>query len=58
MLESPELASVWDRLDAFEGPGYRRVAVPVLDPQSGAQLGRASVYEALRMEVTGRPPIH
>jgi gamma-glutamylcyclotransferase (GGCT)/AIG2-like uncharacterized protein YtfP len=29
VFESPALSDHWDRLDAFEGPGYRRVAVEV-----------------------------
>lgn len=32
VLESPELVRHWDRLDAFEGSGYRRVRVPVHRP--------------------------
>ena len=29
LLESPDLPAHWRRLDEFEGPGYRRVAVAV-----------------------------
>jgi gamma-glutamylcyclotransferase (GGCT)/AIG2-like uncharacterized protein YtfP len=29
VFESPALPDHWDRLDAFEGAGYRRVAVDV-----------------------------
>ena len=29
LFESPDLPAHWERLDAFEGPGYRRVAVEV-----------------------------
>lgn len=29
LLESPELSDHWSRLDAFEGPGYRRVVTQV-----------------------------
>lgn len=29
LLESSDLPCHWERLDAFEGPGYRRVEVPV-----------------------------
>ena len=29
VLETPRLAGEWSRLDAFEGPGYRRVVVEV-----------------------------
>lgn len=30
VLTSPALVAAWPSLDAFEGPGYRRVLVPVL----------------------------
>lgn len=30
ILESEELANHWERLDEFEGPGYRRVSCEVL----------------------------
>ena len=29
VFESPDLPSSWSRLDAFEGPGYRRVVTEV-----------------------------
>ncbi|MFO1038587.1 MAG: gamma-glutamylcyclotransferase family protein [Geminicoccaceae bacterium] len=29
LLESPDLPEHWDRLDALEGPSYRRVVAPV-----------------------------
>ena len=29
VLESADLPAHWERLDAFEGPGYRRVVVTV-----------------------------
>lgn len=29
VFESPDLPDHWDRLDAFEGPGYRRVVTRV-----------------------------
>ena len=29
LFESPDLPAHWGRLDAFEGPGYRRVAAAV-----------------------------
>lgn len=29
VFESPDLPSTWSRLDAFEGPGYRRVVTEV-----------------------------
>ncbi len=37
----------WDRVDRFEGPGYRRIVVEVFDPASGESLGKAQVYECL-----------
>lgn len=46
-LVADELADHWDRLDAFEGPGYRRVEVDVLDPDGGQVVGRAFVYQTL-----------
>ncbi len=49
MLDSPDLPGAWPMLDEFEGPGYRRVVIPVRDPATGDPLGRAQVYEALRM---------
>lgn len=48
LLESPLLGSAWDRLDAFEGPGYRRVQVAV-EAVDGTELAPAYVYEALEM---------
>lgn len=32
LLTTPGLAAAWPRLDAFEGPAYRRILVPVLLP--------------------------
>lgn len=32
VLESADLPAHWDRLDAFEGPGYRRVTTAVRTP--------------------------
>lgn len=43
VLESADLPEHWDRLDAFEGPGYRRVVVSVrLDD---GETIEASIYE-------------
>lgn len=33
LLESRDLPRHWDRLDAFEGPGYRRIATRVHTPE-------------------------
>jgi gamma-glutamylcyclotransferase (GGCT)/AIG2-like uncharacterized protein YtfP len=41
VLESPDLPAHWSRLDAFEGPGYRRVVIRV-ETQDGAL--EASIY--------------
>lgn len=41
VFECPELPHHWDRLDAFEGPGYRRVEVDVVTAE-GVVL--ASIY--------------
>ena len=41
VLESSALAEQWDRLDAFEGPGYRRVTVDVTTAQGALP---ASIY--------------
>ena len=43
VFESPALPHHWDRLDAFEGPGYRRVAVDVTTADGAL---RASIYVA------------
>lgn len=41
VFESEALLDHWDRLDAFEGPGYRRVTVEVSTDES---LLPASIY--------------
>ena len=40
-------SSHWDRLDKFEGPGYRRIEIDVYDQQTREIAGRAQVYECL-----------
>ncbi|MEM9783333.1 MAG: gamma-glutamylcyclotransferase family protein [Pseudomonadota bacterium] len=42
LFTSPDLADHWARLDAFEGPGYRRVAVTVETEAGGVS---AFIYE-------------
>jgi gamma-glutamylcyclotransferase (GGCT)/AIG2-like uncharacterized protein YtfP len=32
VLTAPTLAAAWPELDDFEGPGYRRILVPVFSP--------------------------
>jgi gamma-glutamylcyclotransferase (GGCT)/AIG2-like uncharacterized protein YtfP len=41
VFESPALPQHWHRLDAFEGPGYRRVAVDVATAEG---VLSASIY--------------
>ena len=45
LLISPDLPRHWDRLDCFEGPGYRRRAVDVWSDD--VVFAKAFVYEAL-----------
>jgi gamma-glutamylcyclotransferase (GGCT)/AIG2-like uncharacterized protein YtfP len=48
LLESPSLPAFWPRLDAFEGPGYVRILVPV---RSGHRLRTVgNLYEAASPE--------
>jgi gamma-glutamylcyclotransferase (GGCT)/AIG2-like uncharacterized protein YtfP len=35
VLAAPALAAAWPELDRFEGPGYRRILVPVFSPGPG-----------------------
>lgn len=42
LLKAPDLVRHWARLDAFEGPGYRRVTVRVTD--EAGRLWPAQVY--------------
>jgi gamma-glutamylcyclotransferase (GGCT)/AIG2-like uncharacterized protein YtfP len=44
MLTSDLLPSAWDRLDAFEGPDYRRILVPV--ETGGLVMAVANLYES------------
>lgn len=41
VLESPDLPARWSRLDAFEGPGYRREVIDVTTAQGVVE---ASIY--------------
>lgn len=49
VLVSDALPGAWGRLDAFEGPDYRRILVPVHAPD-GALLGVANLYADARDE--------
>lgn len=44
LLTSPDLPAHWDRLDLFEGPGYRRVPVAVHTKESTIE---AYIYEIM-----------
>jgi len=39
VLTAPSLATAWPALDRFEGPGYRRILVPIFDIELGAEQG-------------------
>jgi len=41
VLSAPSLATAWPDLDRFEGPGYRRILVPIF----GTELGPEQVGE-------------
>ena len=45
LLQAEKLPALWPMLDEFEGPGYCRVLVPVLDPE-GKLVALANLYEA------------
>ena len=47
VLVSDMLDRHWDRLDNFEGPGYRRREIDVFEPSGTGSLGRAFIYETL-----------
>ena len=45
VLSAPLLASAWPTLDRFEGPGYRRILVPVFSTELGpGQAGEQRLY--------------
>ena len=45
VLTAPLLASAWPTLDRFEGPGYRRILVPVFSTEpSPGQAGERWLY--------------
>jgi gamma-glutamylcyclotransferase (GGCT)/AIG2-like uncharacterized protein YtfP len=44
LLVSEQLPQHWDRLDAFEGPGYRRILVPLLRRDRVVEI--ANLYES------------
>jgi gamma-glutamylcyclotransferase (GGCT)/AIG2-like uncharacterized protein YtfP len=37
VLSAPSLATAWPALDRFEGPGYRRILVPIFDTDLGPE---------------------
>lgn len=50
LFESPDLPAHWQRLDAFEGPGYQRVTAAVALPEETLP---ASIYV---LAAPGLPP--
>jgi hypothetical protein len=38
VLSAASLATAWPDLDGFEGPGYRRILVPVFESEPGPGL--------------------
>ena len=50
MLESADLPNSWSRLDAFEGPGYRRVVTEVTTEDG---TFAASIYVLAEADITG-----
>jgi gamma-glutamylcyclotransferase (GGCT)/AIG2-like uncharacterized protein YtfP len=45
VLTAPLLATAWPALDRFEGPGYRRILVPVFGAElDGGQAGERRLY--------------
>lgn len=47
VLVSDDWDRHWDRLDRFEGPGYRRTVIDVFDPDGRQAIGQAHVFECL-----------
>jgi len=45
LFVSDDLPARWPRLDAFEGPSYRRILVPVYDGDEVVEV--ANLYEAI-----------
>jgi gamma-glutamylcyclotransferase (GGCT)/AIG2-like uncharacterized protein YtfP len=50
LFESPDLPAHWERLDAFEGEGYRRVAIMVVTPEGET---RAWIYASASSDAPG-----
>jgi len=45
VLSAPVLSSAWPTLDRFEGPGYRRILVPVFGTElGGGQAGERRLH--------------
>ena len=45
VLTAPSLATAWPALDRFEGPGYRRILVPVFGTEMGSgQVGERQLH--------------
>jgi gamma-glutamylcyclotransferase (GGCT)/AIG2-like uncharacterized protein YtfP len=53
VLTAPALAAAWPELDRFEGPGYRRILVPVFSPGPG---GERRLYTVANLYAAAEPP--
>lgn len=47
VLVSDDWDRHWDRLDKFEGPGYKRSLIQVFEVETREPLGMANVFECL-----------
>ncbi len=47
VLVSDHWGRHWERLDRFEGPGYRRTEIEVFARRDASLIGTASIYECL-----------
>jgi gamma-glutamylcyclotransferase (GGCT)/AIG2-like uncharacterized protein YtfP len=52
VLTAPKLAAAWPELDRFEGPGYRRILVPVFSPGPD----RERLYTVANLYAAAEPP--
>ncbi|HYR07850.1 MAG TPA: gamma-glutamylcyclotransferase [Longimicrobium sp.] len=53
VLAAPKLAAAWPELDRFEGPGYRRILVPVFRPGPGDER---RLYTVANLYAAAGPP--
>jgi gamma-glutamylcyclotransferase (GGCT)/AIG2-like uncharacterized protein YtfP len=53
VLTAPALSTEWPRLDRFEGPGYRRILVPVFTPGPD---GERRLHTVANLYAAAEPP--